>query len=122
MSDIEYAPINIDQTECEICLNTFLYTPKSQNTKTKCGACVSRLKRYDVKLRALAYKGNKCCICGYSRYMGALSFHHLRDKEFEISEAYSYSWDRIQKELDKTRVLCMNCHAEIHGNVIDIQD
>lgn len=26
---------------------------------------------------AIAYKGGKCQICGYDRYVGALEFHHL---------------------------------------------
>lgn len=45
-------------------------------------------RRKLVKMKAIEYKGGKCCICGYDKYSGALEFHHKNsdDKEFGISE------------------------------------
>lgn len=36
---------------------------------------------------AVQYKGGKCCVCGYNKYLGALEFHHLNpnEKDFGIS-------------------------------------
>ena len=34
-------------------------------------------RRRNLKVKALEYKGNKCQICGYIKYVGALEFHHL---------------------------------------------
>ena len=57
-----------------------------------------------------------CETCGYNENPKALQFDHLRDKFRDVSVLVSknYSWDTIQKEIDKCRVLCANCHA-IHS-------
>lgn len=72
-------------------------------------------KRRELRERALAYKGGKCEICGYSKSPAAMDFHHieLADKEFTISSRMT-SWDAIVKELDKTALLCATCHREVH--------
>lgn len=61
-----------------------------------------------------------CEICGYNDYIGALDFHHNKDKNFEIGKVriYDNSCDKISekiyKEIDKCRVLCANCHQDLH--------
>lgn len=34
-------------------------------------------RRKDFKIKAIEYKGGKCVVCGYDKYIGALDFHHL---------------------------------------------
>ncbi len=72
-------------------------------------------KRRSLLLRAIAYKGGKCAICGYCRSERALHFHHpnMNTKNFSISTRMT-SWKAIEKELDLTVLLCSNCHAEVH--------
>lgn len=80
-------------------------------------------RRDKLKLLAVEYKGGKCCICGYSKYVGALEFHHLNpnNKDFGISsKGYTRSFDLVKKELDKCILVCSNCHKEIHANIINI--
>ena len=57
------------------------------------------------------YKSNSCVDCGESDPI-VLECDHKSDKEFEVSKmvANGYSWDRIQKEIDKCNVRCANCH------------
>lgn len=69
-----------------------------------------------LKVRAVQYKGGKCEVCGYAKYIGALDFHH-RDpntKDFAISSK-NVKWETLVGELDKCRLLCANCHREIHA-------
>ena len=69
---------------------------------------------------AVDYKGGKCQICGYSRCLEALEFHHLDDtgKDFGISDmGYTRSWKRIKEEIDKCLLLCSNCHREVHSGL-----
>ena len=57
----------------------------------------------------------KCKECGLKDYR-VIDFHHLRDKEFAISNMVyrGYSWNRIQKEIEKCIPLCSNCHRIEH--------
>lgn len=59
----------------------------------------------------------ECSQCG-ENHPAALDFHHLRDKEFNISQAVgdSYSVRRIEAEIEKCIVLCANCHRKHHYN------
>jgi len=34
-------------------------------------------RRRKIKTKAIEYMGGKCQICGYSRFQGALDFHHV---------------------------------------------
>jgi 5-methylcytosine-specific restriction endonuclease McrA len=77
------------------------------------------------KLREMAkeYKGGKCMICGYSKYKGALDFHHLdpSKKNFGISvRGLTRSWDKIKAELDKCILVCANCHRELHAGILQL--
>jgi predicted HNH restriction endonuclease len=75
-------------------------------------------RRRNLKAKALEYKGNKCQICEYGKYVGALEFHHLdpAQKDFGIGyKGYTRSWIVVKKELDKCILVCSNCHHEIHG-------
>lgn len=75
-----------------------------------------KLHRQKIKNKAVEYKGGKCEKCGYNKCNWAFDFHHLDkiEKTFSISKYSSLSWDKIKKELDKCRMLCANCHRELH--------
>lgn len=72
-------------------------------------------RRRALREQAVAYKGGKCSICGYDRCAAAMDFHHINpfEKDFAISQRMS-SWKAIQPELEKTVLLCANCHREVH--------
>ena len=81
--------------------------------------------RKNQKKKAIAYKGGKCCICGYDRIVEALHFHHLdpNEKDFGIgAKGATRVWENVKVELDKTVCLCANCHAEIHAGYTSIPD
>ena len=80
-------------------------------------------RRYRVKEELVNYKGGKCCICGYNKYIGALEFHHLDSsiKDFGIAQNSSYrNIDALKKEVDKCILVCANCHREIHAGLINL--
>jgi ribosomal protein L40E len=79
-------------------------------------------RRRVLKMKAIEYRGSKCSICGYSKCIGALQFHHLdrSTKEFGISkEGYSKSWKTLKEELDKCILVCANCHSELHFSDVE---
>ncbi len=61
----------------------------------------------------------KCEICGYNKCPEALDFHHkdIKEKEFSIGHALNICGkEKIIEEINKCRVLCANCHRELHYN------
>ena len=97
-----------EDRKCLLCKNI------TKRGKT-CDSCNNKVRRYRVKKAALFLKGNKCQSCGWQGHTASLTFHHLYDKEFTISHAYTQSWERVKIELDKCEVLCANCHNERHS-------
>jgi len=75
-------------------------------------------RRERVKRELLELRGGKCSSCGYSRAQSALCFHHRspEDKEFNISGSNltRIARERLEAEVLKADVLCLNCHAELH--------
>lgn len=80
-------------------------------------------RRKKLKVMAIEYKGGKCMVCGYRKFVGALDFHHIdeKTKQFDLSSrGLTRAWSRIQIELDKCVLLCANCHREIHAGIVQL--
>ena len=117
--------------QCLICGSPVLATRKYCSDGCRRAGRIPRLRintsklvvtwRQRAKLRAVAYKGGCCQVCGYNQCMRAMNFHHINPlvKDFTISAAI-YSWDKIRTELDKCVLLCANCHAEVHDGLLNV--
>ena len=107
---------------CKIHGNT-QFKLRSDN-KYQCLLCASeavKRRRRKLKLLAVEYKCGKCEKCDYSKSINALHFHHLdpNEKDFGIGQdGITISWDKVKEELDKCILVCANCHAEIHENIL----
>jgi len=77
--------------------------------------------RVRVKQKLVEYKGGKCVKCGYNKYIGNLTFHHLdpSKKEFQIS-GQSIAFEKLKIEANKCILLCHNCHGEVHAGLLTI--
>lgn len=76
--------------------------------------------RRRVKRRLVDEAGGGCAICGYSRCVAALHFHHLdpTQKLFALSrEGVTRSFAEAQAEAAKCVLLCSNCHAEVEAGL-----
>jgi transposase len=83
-------------------------------------ASVSRRRRR-LKEQLVREAGGACRICGYSRCVSALEFHHLvpAEKSFSLSEeGVTRSLARARAEAGKCVLLCGNCHAEVEAGVV----
>lgn len=110
------------ERECKAQKHGVVKHYKSKEGYYRCSSCVIEgvtKRRRQKKLLAVEYLGGSCLICGYNKSVWALSFHHVRDKSFEIGDGNSRSWEKIKAELDKCVLLCHNCHAEYHAGLID---
>lgn len=61
-----------------------------------------------------------CEICGYNGYIGALDFHHKKDKNFNVTSikicenSCEDIKNKVINEINKCQVLCANCHMDLH--------
>jgi hypothetical protein len=74
---------------------------------------LTRIYYNSNRLKSIKYLGDKCVKCGEDNIF-KLCFHHLLDKENHLSSLLLCKWEKIQKELDKCELLCINCHMEKH--------
>lgn len=83
----------------------------------------NRTSRWRIKTKywLLRYCGGKCQKCGYDRYYGNLTFHHILDKREEISRmiAATVAIETIIEEVSKCVLLCTICHGEAHAGLIE---
>ena len=89
------------QSYCKDCFNLY---------------CVERWVR--KKQEAVAYKGGVCADCGHPYPYAVFDFHHTDPSTKDVSwtKLRLRSPERIRKELDKTVLLCANCHRMRHAH------
>lgn len=112
--------------ELRVCKHHGLQTYKKSGNGMRCKKCMSDAvvkRRRKLKELSVEYLGGCCQICGYSKSLAALDFHH-RDpsqKDFGISaKGATRSFEKIRFELDKCILVCSNCHREIHAGEINL--
>jgi|SRR5882724_1101628 len=100
-------------------IKDFYKRHKESGCSTYCKLCTQdrvNNNQRNFKQKCVEYKGGKCQICGYAKYMSALEFHHRnpKEKDFTISQRTLVDFKKHKKELDKCDLLCCRCHREIH--------
>lgn len=115
---------------CSWCKTEKPYSEFYSNKGTKdgfgswCKECDKREKRKsrnERRKKLVSKFGNKCQICGYDRYIGALEFHHLEPEKKDPSFSEGFDSGRslkiLIKEAKKCILVCANCHREEHAGV-----
>lgn len=105
--------IYVKEKYCLICQKAY----NQKTTNSACGTCRSLLQRNKKKEQLVKMKGGKCQVCGYSKSIKALVFHHRdpKEKRFSISSRLDKKLETLIKEIQKCDLLCANCHAELHA-------
>ena len=71
------------------------------------------------KVELIKLKGSQCVACGYNQNFSALEFHHVDPKtklfQLDLRSLSNRKWERVLEEAKKCRLLCSNCHAELHN-------
>lgn len=91
--------------------------------RKRCRRCQSEAvtkRRQRMKAQLVEEFGGGCVLCGYSRSVAALVFHHLdpKEKDFSIS-GNTPSYEKLRAEASKCVLLCANCHYEVHDGMHD---
>ena len=114
-------------SNCKVCSDPLTGKQKSfcsVRCKNKAHQSYPAQKRRGLerKLHFVSQLGGKCSSCGYATNLAALSFHHLGGKEFQL-DVRSLSNRKLEPILDeiaKCKLLCHNCHAEVHYPDLDL--
>lgn len=98
----------------------YLKNRRSSRRSSICKDCISksvidRIRK--MKKQAVEYKGGKCEICGYSKCLAALDFHHRNplEKDADFYKFKNRAFESFKPELDKCALLCCRCHRELHS-------
>lgn len=102
----------------KMCQEFYSCKNRIRNWCKKCDLTAASVRKTLLKQSFVDYKGGKCSICGYNKYIGALEFHHLdpSKKDFNLSQAKIFN-DKVKQELDKCILVCSNCHREEHYKI-----
>jgi len=89
----------------------------------RCRRCLGEaVTRRHRKLKRLLVEesGGGCVVCGYTRCMGNLHFHHVvpAEKSFEIQMGSGKSLAAYREEARKCALVCADCHGEIEAGLI----
>ncbi len=92
----------------------------------RCKSCrveATSRRRHRLKRILVEDAGGKCILCGYSRCLRALEFHHLdpTTKQFELGyRGCTRSLESLRAEASKCVLLCSNCHAEVEAGIASV--
>lgn len=100
-------------------------------TRLRRFSSISLSQRLELKRRAVNYMGGGCKLCGYSKCLRALEFHHREreNKTFGIStfigeKVFEFGieevWEQVLAELKKCTLLCANCHREVEAGETEL--
>lgn len=109
----EFTPLSVNAINRKYCYNC---SPEVNKNCSKAQRIT--ILRRAMKKEAVKRKGGKCQLCGYSKNIAALQFHHIdpSTKQFGLAEnGIVKSWDKYWEEAQKCMLICANCHAEIHS-------
>ena len=71
------------------------------------------------KIQLIQEFGGKCQECGYDKNIAALEFHHINpdEKDFQLDMRHlsNTSIEKLRTEVAKCKLLCANCHRELHN-------
>jgi 5-methylcytosine-specific restriction endonuclease McrA len=91
----------------------------------QCRADAVMARRRSVKAILVAEAGGACALCGYTRSVTALQFHHVdpASKEFHIAyRGVTRAIAAARAEAAKCVLLCANCHAEVEAGIATIPE
>ena len=119
----------IEKLKCQVCDQELTGKQKKFCSKTcsKKAEAHRNRKQYAKTKKARGSKrrieliislGAQCEICGYKKNLAALHFHHkdpsLKVFALEGRNISKHSWELLLEEAAKCRLLCSNCHMELH--------
>ena len=82
-------------------------------------------RRRRVKAQLVAEAGGACVLCGYSRSLEALHFHHVDPNEKRLAiggRGITLAIETLRAEAEKCVLLCATCHAEVEAGIANLTE
>jgi hypothetical protein len=105
-------------SSCREC--TKLRTKKHYKCNKKYYRDKAQKRQIRIKEYIHSIKGKSKCSNCEEKDIVCLDFHHInRDKDIEIAKIPNMGWsiERVNKELNKCKILCANCHRKLHRDL-----
>jgi DNA-binding transcriptional ArsR family regulator len=107
--------------DCPVHGRTTFYRRRDGGYKcTECNGAAVSGRRRTLKRILVEEAGGACLLCGYSKCIRALNFHHRdpEEKAFGLSgRGFTRSLAALREEAKKCDLLCSNCHWEVEEGV-----
>jgi len=85
-----------------------------------------RQRGLERKKQFIIEKGGRCNICGYNKNLSSLCFHHvepsLKSFPLDFKNFGNRKLSALKEEAKKCRLLCHNCHFELHNPDLILTD
>lgn len=115
------------RSNCRVCGNeligkqTFYCSLKCKNTVHQ-SYPAQKKRGLERKILLVKMFGGKCFRCGYAINLAGLAFHHLSGKEIKLDmrALSNRKIDPILLVVKKCKLVCHNCHAELHNPELDL--
>lgn len=111
------------QSACKKCMN--VSWKRSRQKKLAHYKQVQKQRQSNKRKEFNEWKSAHICeLCG-EQDSCCLDLHHLDPKEKDIEVSliiHSWSWKRIQQEVQKCIIICANCHRKVHAGKISLVD
>lgn len=83
-----------------------------------------RLRGLKRKVELIEMMGGCCENCGYNKNVSAFDFHHIdptqKDYQLDMRTLSNNRMDKLLTEVKKCKLLCANCHRELHSPDLDL--
>ena len=91
---------------------------QNRNNTRKLSDKIAEDKRTFIK--NIKKEAGGCKICGYSRCLSALEFHHIDPTKKEAAISKMLNLKNVVEELKNCVLLCSNCHREVHEGLTEL--
>ena len=98
--------------QCKECHTIMRKEHYEKNKKKIYSQVDAKKKEYHKWILTFKHKPCVDCKIKYPHYV--MDFDHLKDKEFNLSQAarHGYGKEKVLKEIAKCELVCANCHRE----------
>ncbi len=83
-----------------------------------------KLRGLKRKVELIEMMGGCCENCGYNKNVSGFDFHHIdptkKEYQLDMRKLSNTRMDKLLEEVKKCKLLCANCHRELHSPDLEL--